>query len=188
MDSLARNATKTGMKRRPKDTSASDQFLWSDLPGELDRRLTQGVQLRSSPEILAGWCESGFAILDSAAPEPGSGELFYYPGSQKTDDLLFANNTKALRPGDPDGPNYSETLEEIAAEQGLKREYLHIPKGSALMWAADLMHGGARISSPHTRRSLVTHYAPKSARIPYHPHPDWTLRQVRDRAWVVAQQ
>jgi len=119
---------------------------------------------------------------------PGTGELFYYPGSHRMDDLIFAQDTKALRPGDPDGPGYSASLEEILTAQGLHRELLHIPQGTALMWSADLVHGGAPIQTPHTRRSLVTHYAPKHAVIPYQPHPDRPLREVWKRGWVVGAQ
>jgi len=36
-------------------------------------------------------------------------------------------------------------------------------KGDALIWAADLAHGGSPITDPRlTRRSLVTHYTPES--------------------------
>jgi hypothetical protein len=118
---------------------------------------------------------------------PGSGELFYFPGSQKLDDLLFADGTKALRGGDPDAEHYSSELERIAAEAGLTKQFLHIPKGDALIWAADLMHGGAPIHVRHTRRSLVTHYCPKNAAVPYVVQSGKALRQVRDRGWVVGQ-
>ena len=33
-------------------------------------------------------------------------------------------------------------------------------KGDALIWAADLAHGGKPISQDHTRLSIVTHYCP----------------------------
>jgi hypothetical protein len=136
------------------------------------------VYVEPPAQFAASW----IALEDVVA---SSGELFYYPGSHRTDDLIFADGTKALRPGDPDGPGYSASLENLAAEQGLHRELLHISKGTALMWAADLMHGGAQIQNQHTRRSLVTHYSPKRARIPYQPDPKRPLRKIRENAWVV---
>ncbi|MFZ4681842.1 MAG: phytanoyl-CoA dioxygenase family protein [Terrimicrobiaceae bacterium] len=294
------------MRRQPKDTTATDQFLWPDLPGATERLVAGEIPHTTGTDILTAWSRDGYAILDQAAagpapdgflrdmqaalnaPEsdikmtywdetghhftaakanllhnkeakvldlhtrlasahelifapaildfltdvfqddavafqslyfengsqqgshqdtafvyveppyqfaaswialedivPGTGELFYYPGSHKMDDLIFAQNTKALRPGDPDGPGYSASLEQIVTEHGLERKLLHIPKGTALMWAADLVHGGAPIQTPHTRRSLVTHYAPKSTVIPYQPDPGRPLREVRKRGWVV---
>ncbi len=114
-----------------------------------------------------------------------SGELFFYPGSQHLDDLIFSGGTKALPGGDPDAPHYSQTLERLAAEAGLSRELLHIKKGDALIWAADLIHGGAPILARHTRRSLVTHYCPVGASVPYVAHTGREIRKVRDRGWIV---
>jgi ectoine hydroxylase-related dioxygenase (phytanoyl-CoA dioxygenase family) len=116
---------------------------------------------------------------------PGSGELFYYPGSQKIDDLIFQGGNKELRGGDPDGPNYSNLLESIAEGAGLTKQFLHIKAGESLMWAADLMHGGAPITTKHTRRSLVTHYCPLKAVVPYAKHVGREPRRVRDRGWVI---
>jgi hypothetical protein len=116
---------------------------------------------------------------------PGAGELFYYPGSQRLDDLIFADGTKALRPGDPAGSSYSKDLEQIAVGEGLQRKLLHIRSGDALLWAADLIHGGAPIRNRHTRRSLVTHYCRKSATVPYVAANAREIRCVRSGAWVV---
>jgi ectoine hydroxylase-related dioxygenase (phytanoyl-CoA dioxygenase family) len=140
---------------------------------------TAFVYVTPPHQLVASWV----ALEDVV---PGAGELFYYPGSQRLDDLIFAGGTKALRGGDPDAATYSAQLEGIASEAGLSRHLLHIAKGDALMWAADLMHGGAPIEARHTRRSLVTHYCPKSASVPYVAQSGKALRQVCERGWVVS--
>jgi hypothetical protein len=117
---------------------------------------------------------------------PGAGELFYYPGSQGLDDLIFADGTKALRGGDPDADHYSSLLEKVAADNGFPRMPLHIPAGTALIWAADLIHGGEPVRIPHSRHSLVTHYCPKRAVVPYARHLGLQPFRVTDRGWVVA--
>ena len=116
---------------------------------------------------------------------PGAGELFYYPGSQRLDDLIFAGGTKALQGGDPDAERYSVLLEQDAEAAGHRRERLLIPRGTALIWAADLVHGGEPVRLSQTRRSLVTHYCPKRAKVPYAEHLGLAPRQVGDRAWVI---
>lgn len=115
---------------------------------------------------------------------PGAGELFYYPGSQKLDDLIFADGTKALLGGDPDAHHYSALLETAVAPS--PRTPLCIPAGTALIWAADLVHGGEPLRVDHSRHSLVTHYCPKRAVVPYARHLDRAPVQVTDRGWVVA--
>ena len=116
---------------------------------------------------------------------PGAGELFYYPGSQRLDDLIFADGTKALRGGDPDANNYSTILEQTATSAGHRRERLHIPRGTSLIWAADLVHGGEPVTLDHTRRSLVTHYCPLRAKVPYAEHLGLAPIAAGDRAWVI---
>ncbi len=139
---------------------------------------TAFVYVQPPHQLVASWV----ALEDVV---PGSGELFYYPGSQKLGDLIFAGGTKALLGGDPDADTYSTQLEQLAEKSGLQRKLLHIAKGDALMWAADLMHGGAPIQARHTRRSLVTHYCPKNAIVPYVAHTGKEIRQVCPRGWVV---
>jgi phytanoyl-CoA hydroxylase len=117
----------------------------------------------------------------------GHGELFYYPGSQKLDDFIFAGDGKAFRQDDPDSYRYSKVLETAAGESNLRRTAFLPAKGDALLWAADLIHGGEPHKHLRTRQSLVTHYCPLRASIPYVRHSGRTPRQVAPGAWVVAQ-
>ncbi len=110
--------------------------------------------------FVASW----IALEDIA---PDSGELFYYPRSHRMDDLLFAEGTKALRPGDPDGPGYSAALEQFVGEYGFNRTRFLPKRTDVLFWASDLVHGGEPRKRNISRRSLVTHYCPQSATVPY---------------------
>jgi len=132
-------------------TNGSEQSLHQD---------TAFVYVDSPLELAASW----IALEDV---HEGSGELVYYPGSHRIDDLIFASGTKALLGDDPAKETYSETLEQRCLEAGLKKETFLPRKGDALIWAADLVHGGAERSTDRTRRSLVTHYCPRDRVPPY---------------------
>lgn len=99
---------------------------------------------------------------------PDNGTLCYYPGSQKLphydfDDLhlrfLNYNRDDALE-GETyaDYDRYEDFVERLMAEAGLERVELTAPKGSVLIWAAGLVHGGTPVRRPGaTRWSQVTH-------------------------------
>jgi hypothetical protein len=86
-----------------------------------------------------------------------NGPLVYYPGSHK---LPYA------RPSDfgveakwENYPNYEEYVVDVIAREGLEPAYGTIKKGQAIVWAANLIHGGAHQNDPdRTRHSQVTHY------------------------------
>lgn len=118
---------------------------------------------------------------------PGQGELFFYPGSQKLGDFIFVGGGKAFRPDDPDCDRYSQMLEAAAGASSLRRTPFLPETGDALLWAADLIHGGEPHAGQRTRRSLVTHYCPRRASIPYVRHLGLEPRQVGRGAWVVGQ-
>ena len=117
---------------------------------------------------------------------PGTGELFYYPGSHKMDDLLFAEDTKALRPGDPDGPQYTASLERFVAEYGFARTRFLPKRTDVLFWASDLVHGGELVTRQATRKSLVTHYCPRSATVPYAKERKIRPKRLPCGGWIVA--
>jgi ectoine hydroxylase-related dioxygenase (phytanoyl-CoA dioxygenase family) len=129
--------------------------------------------------FVASW----IALEDIA---PGTGELFYYQGSHRMDDLLFAEDTKALRPGDPDGPRYSATLEQFVCEYGFKRTQFLPKRTDVLFWSSDLVHGGEQRIHNTTRRSLVTHYCPRSATVPYARDRSIQPTRLDCGGWIVA--
>ncbi len=108
-------------------------------------------------------CASWIALEDVVA---GSGELIYYPGSHRLPDWLYSGRYKHYNhERDPHAEHLAHlrSLHERSAQKGLSLQSFLPKKGDALIWAADLAHGGSRITDPSlTRRSLVTHYTLES--------------------------
>lgn len=98
---------------------------------------------------------------------PGTGELQYFPGSHRLPDTVFGGRFKHWNPG-RDGhavhDDFLVNLEAACVTRGLERSTFRPSKGDALIWSADLAHGGSKIEDPsRTRRSHVTHYCPRAA-------------------------
>ncbi len=90
-----------------------------------------------------------------------NGPVVYYPGSHKLPyfDHLHFGVRGSLQHGFDRYAEYEERLESIVTELGLERRTLTIPRGHALVWAANLIHGGAPIRDhARSRHSQVTHY------------------------------
>jgi ectoine hydroxylase-related dioxygenase (phytanoyl-CoA dioxygenase family) len=85
---------------------------------------------------------------------PGSGPLLYYPGSQKLPILSVADlNGASVDQG------YTSHIARTLETSGHKPETALIKRGQAFIWAANLFHGGSRVSDlTATRLSQVTHY------------------------------
>jgi len=102
---------------------------------------------------------------------PGSGELIYYPGSHRFEPFRFSGTYKhwnQKRDGTEQHQEFLKGLHEKARANGLEIEAFLPKAGDALIWHADLAHGGSRITDPtRTRRSLVTHYTPQSVKPNY---------------------
>jgi ectoine hydroxylase-related dioxygenase (phytanoyl-CoA dioxygenase family) len=120
---------------------------------------------------------------------PGAGALQFVPGSHQLPEVLNSGTSKAHN-GDYGAYHkvLQETLERCAARK-LPTEHFMARKGDVLIWAADLMHGGAPIENPElTRKSLVSHYMPlgvmptfydfsKVNNVPY-PGGGWRLDRI----------
>lgn len=117
---------------------------------------TAYVVVSSPLEFAASW----IALEDI---QPDAGALEYYEGSHRMKDFLFQGKYKNMPPGDPDHQKFLDSLHEQAREMGLPRKKFLPNKGDALLWSADLAHGGsAEITPGTTRRSHVTHYCPNN--------------------------
>lgn len=91
-----------------------------------------------------------------------NGPLVYYPGSHKQ--AVFSNDQLGVCSAREPHPSahygrYVELWAELMETLGIQPQTFHAKKGQALIWAANLLHGG----SPHrslerTRWSQVTHY------------------------------
>jgi phytanoyl-CoA hydroxylase len=119
------------------------------------------VTMSSPLRMAASW----IALEDI---EEGCGELVFYPGSHRFRDFLFGGKHKAFDP-ERDGLDQHERFLRSLVEHAENRKIPLKPflgkRGDALIWSADLAHGGAKVTRPGaTRRSLVTHYNPLSVR------------------------
>ncbi|RZK23024.1 MAG: phytanoyl-CoA dioxygenase [Hymenobacter sp.] len=98
------------------------------------------------------------------------GPLHYYPGSHKLavytlEDmgLLAAAHPGApnveRRPSDVVYRDYEVFVRGLIEAYGLQKKVLMLKRGQALIWSANLLHGGEPITNPEkSRHSQVTHY------------------------------
>jgi hypothetical protein len=90
-----------------------------------------------------------------------NGPLEYYPGSHRLPylDLSSFGMTGSSQKGYEHYAAYEDFVKSAIRELTLERRVLRIPKGHAIIWAANLLHGGSPIKDPsRTRHSQVTHY------------------------------
>jgi len=86
-----------------------------------------------------------------------NGPLIYYPGSHKLP--YYSMQDLGLEPGYDNYQNYEQKIQQLIADQGFESELGVAKKGEALIWHANLLHGGApRKDLERSRHSQVTHY------------------------------
>ncbi|WP_017718629.1 phytanoyl-CoA dioxygenase family protein [Kamptonema formosum] len=89
------------------------------------------------------------------------GPLHYYPKSQKLPifDLQDIGLNSYNMEWQEFYPLYENFIEALAVSQGLEKVDVSLRKGQAIIWAANLLHGGSPILDYNrTRHSQVTHY------------------------------
>ncbi len=92
---------------------------------------------------------------------PGSGELQYYGGSHRIPEYLWLNRGRACPPGYNDHREFLAWVHAESQRAGCPMIKFHPKKGDALVWHADLVHGGSkRELADRTRWSFVSHYCP----------------------------
>ena len=100
-----------------------------------------------------------FALEDVG---PDNGPLHYYPGSHRLpvyEPHEVGAGGGSLAGRDERYRRYEEFVDALAAASGLPRQTVTMKRGEALVWAANLLHGGDPIADPEsTRQSQVTHY------------------------------
>lgn len=91
-----------------------------------------------------------------------NGALEYYPGSHKLPIYTNEHIGACAAVSEYKTAHYSKFLElwrQLAELHGLRKETFHAKKGQALIWSANLLHGGSAHRDPErTRWSQVTHY------------------------------
>lgn len=137
------------------------------------------VVVSSPRELAATW----IALEDI---RPGSGELNYLVGSHRIPEYLFSGKFKHYNPQRDGSDQHQEWCEMLLRHaEDLELQTFLPKKGDALVWHADLAHGGSKVVDPSlTRRSLVGHYCPRRIS-PYYfehaPHRQTTV--ATDAGW-----
>lgn len=86
-----------------------------------------------------------------------NGPLVYYPGSHKLDVVTMGDLN--LKAGREHYPEYEEGIASIVKTNGLAPALGTVKKGEAIIWHANLIHGGHPHQDPsRSRHSQVTHY------------------------------
>jgi hypothetical protein len=90
-----------------------------------------------------------------------NGPLEYYPGSHRLP--MLDHNVLGITGSDQAGYEhygaYEELIQSLIREMRLERRVLKVPKGQAIVWAANLLHGGSPIRDRgRSRHSQVNHY------------------------------
>jgi hypothetical protein len=114
------------------------------------------IHFHSDPPLFM--CGVWIALEDITAD---AGPLTYVEGSHKLP--VMTMRSAGVNHDQPDQADYERTyapaLDAQLKASGLPQRQALPKKGEAVVWAANLAHGGAPILNPEaTRRSLVTHY------------------------------
>lgn len=106
-----------------------------------------------------------WVALEDVSSENGA--VFYHPGSHRFPHLSYEDlglgfrnlNSETEVDHDARRTAYEDHLDELLGAAGMESVTLDAPRGTTLIWAAGLAHGGAPIERPgSTRWSQVTHY------------------------------
>lgn len=122
--------------------------------GSQQRAHSDTVHFASDPShfVCGVW-----VALEDVGPE--SGPLFYYPESHRLPILSADELGLASPPSEAGYPKFEEGWDAIVEAEGLKKEPFLAKRGQAVIWLANLLHGGEPVIDPgSTRYSQVTHY------------------------------
>lgn len=117
---------------------------------------SDSVHFSSLPERFM--CGVWLAMEDIG---PDAGPLFYYPGSHRwpiMTNALIGREGYGSDLGSAQDP-YGLAWQALVDASGAQIDTFQARKGQALIWCANLLHGGSRQNDPRlTRWSQVTHY------------------------------
>lgn len=113
---------------------------------------------------------------------PDQGPLIYYPGSQMLEEMNY--EFFKLPSYSKYYPQYLSGLQDVIAKHGFTPEYGIIKKGQAVIWSANIIHGGStQLNMNLTRHSQVTHYYMDGARY-WRPGASVRTRNYFEPDWV----
>lgn len=153
--------------------------------GTEQRTHADNVHFNSEP--FGRLCGVWIALEDVGSHQ---GPVVYYPRSHK---LPETNLEDIGLPWDFSGyGDYESYISQLVIEQGYQESFGCVKKGQAIIWSANLLHGGSeRADRSSSRLSQVTHYyfendkywIPRmSADERFYYTPSWVTRQAYPRA------
>lgn len=111
-------------------------------------------------EPFGGMCGVWVALEDVGMEQ---GPLIYYPGSQKLNEMNYSDFD--LASSEASYPAYLQELQTVIKDNAFEPHYGILKKGQALVWSANLLHGGSKQTDQSlTRKSQVTHYYQEDAK------------------------
>jgi hypothetical protein len=117
---------------------------------------SDSIHFSSLPERFM--CGVWLAFEDT---HPDAGPLVYYPGSHKwpiVTNAMIGRRGWQSHSASAQTP-FEQVWRALVAESGVQPDLFFARKGQALIWAANLLHGGSVQNDPcRTRWSQVTHY------------------------------
>ena len=91
-----------------------------------------------------------------------NGPLIIVPGSHKLKLINFSDFNLNIPKTSKELKNhysiYENYLQDLIKEKNLKTKKILLNKGDAIIWAANLLHGGSKIKKNNSRLSQVVHY------------------------------
>lgn len=117
---------------------------------------SDSVHFNSMPEKYMCGVWLAFEDVDG-----DNGPLCYAPGSHRLPVFKYEDIgvVGSEQPRHYESTAFGRLWQELPEAHGLKRVTFHARKGQALIWAANLLHGGAPQNDPRrSRHSQVTHY------------------------------
>jgi ectoine hydroxylase-related dioxygenase (phytanoyl-CoA dioxygenase family) len=112
-----------------------------------------------------------------------NGPLVYYPGSHRLPEVTM--HELGLRSDKEDYEGYERHVAELIEREGLEPEYGLLKKGQALVWASNLLHGGAtQTNRDRSRHSQVTHVFFEGCRYYTPMRSDSDHVHWRDPVWI----
>jgi hypothetical protein len=116
---------------------------------------SDAVHFSSIPERFM--CGVWIALEDI---HPDAGPLEYYPGTHRWPIYTYEHIGGNYEPGQKASQDlFHQAWRDLLEVSGIPRETFLAKKGDALIWCANLLHGGApQLDSARSRWSQVTHY------------------------------
>lgn len=115
---------------------------------------THADSIHFNTEPFGFMCGVWIALEDIG---PEQGPVKYYPGTNKLPEINYEDAGVVAHSSHY--PEYENHIENIVKEHDFQPMHALLQKGQALIWSANLLHGGSRqLDKTLTRRSQVTHY------------------------------